>query len=200
MIYKNEADFLYGTKWQNTVPWVTPVCHFDFTPKLFSVYPLKMKHFCRFLCISFFWTLQIPFVVHKTTHVSYITVTKFICGWCQAICSKLRCQMLEFPLCLPKIPNFCPVVYMETVFNVTSNLNWLAIWSGHVDLVVTKRIHPDSKVHRANMGPTWVLSAPDGPHVGPMNLAIRANITSLRTSRRIAYYCLPVIRREWYKE
>ena len=31
---------------------------------------------------------------------------------------------------------------------------------------------PDSKVHGANMGPTWVLSAPDGPHVGPMNLAI----------------------------
>ena len=27
------------------------------------------------------------------------------------------------------------------------------------------------------MGPTWVLSAPDGPHVGPMNLAFR-NITS----------------------
>ena len=23
------------------------------------------------------------------------------------------------------------------------------------------------------MGPTWVLSAPYGPHVGPMNLAIR---------------------------
>ena len=32
---------------------------------------------------------------------------------------------------------------------------------------------PDSKVHGANMGPTWVLLAPDGPHVGPMNLAIR---------------------------
>ena len=32
---------------------------------------------------------------------------------------------------------------------------------------------PDSKFHGANMGPTWVLSAPDGPHVGPMNLAIR---------------------------
>ena len=25
------------------------------------------------------------------------------------------------------------------------------------------------------MGPTWVLSAPDGPHVGPMNLVIRVN-------------------------
>ena len=32
---------------------------------------------------------------------------------------------------------------------------------------------PDSKVHWANMGTTWVLSAPDGPHVGAMNLAIR---------------------------
>ena len=31
---------------------------------------------------------------------------------------------------------------------------------------------PDSKVHGANMGPTWVLSAPDGPHIGPMNLVI----------------------------
>ena len=31
---------------------------------------------------------------------------------------------------------------------------------------------PDSKIHGANMGPTWVLSAPDGSHVGPMNLAI----------------------------
>ena len=32
--------------------------------------------------------------------------------------------------------------------------------------------NPDSKVHGANMGPTWILSAPDGPHVCPMNLAI----------------------------
>ena len=33
--------------------------------------------------------------------------------------------------------------------------------------------NPDSKVHGANMGRTWVLTAPDGPHVGPTNLAIR---------------------------
>ena len=31
---------------------------------------------------------------------------------------------------------------------------------------------PDSNVHWAYMGPIWVLSAPDGPHVGPMNCAI----------------------------
>ena len=35
---------------------------------------------------------------------------------------------------------------------------------------------PDNKVHGANMGPTWVLSAPDGPHVVPMNLANRDDI------------------------
>ena len=34
----------------------------------------------------------------------------------------------------------------------------------------------DSKVHGAIMGPTWVLSAPDGPHVGPMSFAIRIYI------------------------
>ena len=34
-------------------------------------------------------------------------------------------------------------------------------------------ISPDSKVRGANMGPTWVLSAPGEPNVGPMNLAIR---------------------------
>ena len=32
---------------------------------------------------------------------------------------------------------------------------------------------PARKVLGANMGPNWVLSAPDGPHVGPVNLAIR---------------------------
>ena len=31
----------------------------------------------------------------------------------------------------------------------------------------------DSKVRGANMGPYWVLSAPGGPHVSPINLAVR---------------------------
>ena len=33
-----------------------------------------------------------------------------------------------------------------------------------------------SKVHGANVGSTWVLSAPDGPHVSAMNLAIWVDI------------------------
>ena len=45
---------------------------------------------------------------------------------------------------------------------------------GGGELSIVEKCDPDSKVHGANMEPTWVLSAPDGPHVGPMNLAIRA--------------------------
>ena len=40
-------------------------------------------------------------------------------------------------------------------------------------MLLIYRGFPDSKTQGANMGPTWVLSAPDGPHVGPMKLAIR---------------------------
>ena len=41
-------------------------------------------------------------------------------------------------------------------------------------------IYTDSKVHGSNMGPTWVLSAPDGPHVGPMDLTIMVSYTSMQ--------------------
>ena len=36
-----------------------------------------------------------------------------------------------------------------------------------------KKKAPDSKIHWDTMGPTWVLSAPDGLHAAPMNLVIR---------------------------
>ena len=43
---------------------------------------------------------------------------------------------------------------------------------------------PDSKVHGANMGPTWALSVPDGPHVDPMNLVIRVSNPAFTDNRR----------------
>ena len=45
-----------------------------------------------------------------------------------------------------------------------------ALWNGEFE--ATHNV-PDSKVHGFNMGPTWVLPVPGGPHVGPINLAIR---------------------------
>ena len=48
----------------------------------------------------------------------------------------------------------------------------LKVFRAHIDRLVPET---DSKVHGANMGPTWVLLAPDGPHVGPVNLAVRVS-------------------------
>ena len=42
-----------------------------------------------------------------------------------------------------------------------------------VAVLVKNNTGPDSKVRGASMGPTWALSSPDWPHVGPMNLALR---------------------------
>ena len=40
-------------------------------------------------------------------------------------------------------------------------------------LYVNPGTYPDSKVHGATLGSTWVLSTPGGPRVGPLNRAIR---------------------------
>ena len=40
-------------------------------------------------------------------------------------------------------------------------------------ILVWLKMGSDSKVHVANMGPTCVLSVPDGLYVGPMNIASR---------------------------
>ena len=51
------------------------------------------------------------------------------------------------------------------------------------------------------MGPTWVLSAPDGPHVGPMNLAIWVGTPSMTRlphpfpQNPILHVCLELL---WY--
>ena len=59
---------------------------------------------------------------------------------------------------------------------VRKSLGVQQIFHNHIiisQIILTSGTNPDSKVHGANMGPTWVLSAPDGPHIGPMSLAIR---------------------------
>ena len=58
--------------------------------------------------------------------------------------------------------------------------SWLSLVMSHClnqYQLIIKCHTPDSKVHVANMGPIWVLSAPGGPHVGPMSLAIRDHMS-----------------------
>ena len=49
-------------------------------------------------------------------------------------------------------------------------------WRGndfHITAPLLGEIHiPDSKVHGANMGPTWGRQDPGGPQIGPMNFGI----------------------------
>ena len=51
----------------------------------------------------------------------------------------------------------------------------------------TEYSHPNSKVHGANMGPTWGRQDPGGPHVSPINFAIstRPGYTKLRPDIKI---------------
>ena len=42
----------------------------------------------------------------------------------------------------------------------------------------------ESRVYVANMGPTWVLSAPDGHHISPTDLAIRGHYSNVITGLR----------------
>ena len=47
---------------------------------------------------------------------------------------------------------------------------------------------PENNVHGANMGPFWVLWAPDGPHVGPMDIVIK-DVTLCRGVRQLWSEC-----------
>ena len=46
------------------------------------------------------------------------------------------------------------------------------VWVKDLNVGVEITQLPDSKVHGANMGPTWGRYDPGGPSVGPMNLAV----------------------------
>ena len=67
-------------------------------------------------------------------------------------------------------------------FNGTYMRHWASIvWSWLKTRLFVSHLcknTPDSKIHGANMWPTWVLSAPDGLHVDPMHLAIRDTMCS----------------------
>ena len=58
-------------------------------------------------------------------------------------------------------------LWIDILYLVTWQILWQLIYNAIM------YGYPDSKVHGVNMGPTWFLSAPDCPHVRPINLAIR---------------------------
>ena len=63
------------------------------------------------------------------------------------------------------------------------------------DNKATRHHIPDSKVHGANMGPTWGQQDPDGPHVGNMNLAIWGRIANEPWAKLCINFVVRVLRR-----
>ena len=76
------------------------------------------------------------------------------------------------PITLYNIPpRLLLLLFIWLRYKVVQNMLEIIPWS-----MVAKNMHVfvfiPTQIARF-MGPTWVLSAPDGPHFGPMNLAIR---------------------------
>ena len=84
---------------------------------------------------------------------------------------------------------------------------WHVIFANAIDIQAKTLLFssqfPDSKVHVTNMGPTWVLSAPGGSHVGPMNFAIRVYMTSALWHRPVpaaTSWCYEPLLFQWMHE
>ena len=90
----------------------------------------------------------------------------------------LGIQTFSFRKMHLKMLSACAIIFFQPR-SVTYTQVWVGLWCirvykyNTVNLAASWNMFPDSKVHGANMGPTWVLAAPGGPHFGPMILAIR---------------------------
>ena len=103
----------------------------------------------------------------------------------------INCLMLVFftkPRCINKHRNkhintrcICASLWLTLSYIYSQNqyMRYLSFAVRYIVCISWKpfRQHPpdkpDNQAHVASMGPTWILSAPEGPHVGPMTLADR---------------------------
>ena len=133
--------------------------------------------FCVFRCFISRKYIQVIIIRHNILSYSYVyssNVKKWLLyhtfdAYRYRRCYKVPCKnlvgwryKLHF-LYILKIK--CVTHWAAKIFHSVQNLR---------EIKKILRDLPGGKVHEANMGPTWVLSALDGPHVGPINLAIRA--------------------------
>ena len=70
------------------------------------------------------------------------------------------------------VPNMMSYHFIDH-FEKCHMAHWMFFKYVIIMVGASKETYSDSKIRGANMGPTWALSAPGGPHVGPKILAIR---------------------------
>ena len=146
------------------------------------------------ICCSL--TLVILFMLHHTLHMMIITVVVLgtIISLFEHCFTDVKHNTLHHRnyaccLCYESVLVDSMRILQGCFTGTAGTVIWLPQWQwnnaetmGHVPRIywgwynLNKTRHnktiPDSEVHVANMGPTWVLSAPGGPHVEPINLAI----------------------------
>ena len=68
-------------------------------------------------------------------------------------------------------------------------INPVGILASQRPLPAPSTVQPKKQGSWGQQGPTWVLSAPDVPHVGPMNLDIKVTIVELPVFRVVLEDC-----------
>ena len=82
---------------------------------------------------------------------------------------------------VPSLYNSSVKTYPRKMFNMKYQLIYLQHYPMSPVAHSFISIYPDSRIPGANIWNTWDLSAPGGPHVGPMNLVIRIYSIGLYT-------------------
>ena len=135
--------------------WVKSMYIQNFNLRHLQHYMEKQHSFQNHCGLTFYFLSKWCFN-HPLVYVPHILIfAKWaMCLWFQVVQKQNKAELKHHI-------NFMHLTMMHILEWIT-NMDWL-----------TMNAIPDSKGHEANMEPTWVLSAPDGPHVGPRDLAIR---------------------------
>ena len=118
-------------------------------------------------------------VDHIITSLQYIFITRLL-----IIIIKLKVS--TFPIVVILFHGCVPEELYHHILSVVSYISWES-WAFASIIAMQSMMCasnwvqyglsvPDSKIHGANMGPIWGRQDPGGPHVGPMNFAIRGGI------------------------
>ena len=152
-------------------------------PRLFHTQWMS-RQIRRFICISDYTHIYIYSSVqttpHKRTrryHIHALNCKRSIC-----VLSKLSSGFRSTDIQITKNAGFgcrkCDhswgkLTSRNIIYMYILSIDHHPMHSHDVCHLSGTRIIPGSKVLGANSGPTWVLSALDGPHAVPMNLDIR---------------------------
>ena len=124
-------------------------------------------------CFHFFFVVSMSKQLNKQTcqwfyvpYNSHVTSLSWIIYHLKPLDSQELCLLMIFASRKLEPPW---ITVHERLRYEYANVQW---WNGFIHV-------PDSKVHVDNMGPTWVLPAPDGPHVGLRGYKLTADSSYL---------------------